>query len=484
MIMKRTVVCILLTLLALPVIGQEAKITRSCRPGLENIDLSKHIKRRASALTGSNRAPENNPYKGDRHQLVVLAEFADQAFKGDSAQTMSQWGRIFNTRYLSEDSFYGSVHDYFYDQSYGQLDLSFDLIYVKVDSLKKYRSTATSDENTKYLVQDVVAIIDSQVKDWGVYDWDDDGMVDQLVIIYAGKGQNDGGSDMTIWPHQWWLSERQNFGPISVTTGTKTYQVDSYCVVQELSKHDDYGSFGTLCHEYSHCFGLPDFYGDVNYLGSWDLMDYGNFNGNGFRPCGYSAFERAFMGWLTPIELKDAQTVVGLPALSTQPLAYLVRNEGKADEYYLIENRQKVGWDEYIPGSGIVVFHVDYDETVFHFGQPNTAKRQHYLIIPANNKPSVSTNNCSGWGYPFEGNNSLTNTSTPAAELFNLNKDSTLLMNKPITEMAMVRGTAQFKFQNTFTGIKPVKAGQAKDDGWYRIDDRLYIHQGKVIWVR
>ena len=493
--MKRISLLVLTFMIVFPAIGQEINRTRNCRPLLSEIDLSKHAARRASALTGTYRATGNNPYIGDRHQLVVLAEFKDQTFKGDSAQTMSQWGRILNTRYLSEDSFYGSVHDYFYDQSYGQFDLSFDLYYAVVDSMAKYRSTITSDENSKYLVRDVLNVIGGKVSDWAPYDWDGDGYVDQLLIIYAGKGQSDGGGSNTIWPHQWWLSEYNSGSAITVSSGGKDYLIDSHCCVQELDGRGTYGSFGTLCHEFSHCLGLPDFYeGSTKYVGSWDLMDNGLYNGNGFRPCGYSAFERAFMGWLTPVELNSSQTVMGLPSLITQPVAYIIRNEGKADEYYMVENRQKAGWDEKLPGSGIVVFHVDYDETVFKYGQPNTSNGQHYLIIPANNKPTVSGTNQSGWAYPNNGNNSLTNTSTPAAELFNLNKDSTLLMNKPMTEMAVIKGMAQFKFQNTFTGIAPVEAAPSNDGGWFTIDGRqlleapsgkgLYIHEGRVILIR
>ena len=484
-------------LTVLPVIGQEISRPRSCRPLIPGQEMTMQAPRRASAHREKNRAPETNPYIGERRQIVVMVEFADKAFKGDSAQTMEQWNKILNTRYLSEGSFYGSVHDYFYDQSYGQFDLSFDLHYGVMDSLVKYHSTATSDLNAVYLVQDVVEYLRDRVDDWAPYDWDGDGKVNQLLIIFAGKGQSDGGGGMTIWPHQWWLSEfpqNLDINPIPVTSGGKSYLIDSYCCVQELNGKNTYGSFGTICHEFSHCLGLPDFYGDESYIAEWDLMDSGNYNGNGFRPCGYSAFERAYMGWLTPVELDEDQTVMGLSALSTQPIAYLIRNEGKADEYYLIENRQQAGWDEMLPGKGILVSHVDYDEQVFKYGQPNNSIRKHYMIFPANNKPEITTDNVKGWAYPYEGNNSLTNTSAPAAELFNLNSDSTFYMNKPITEMAVIRGMAQFKFQNTFTGVKTVKADWAKDGRWFTIDGRtlpgkpaecgLYIHEGRVVLVR
>lgn len=479
---------LLLTLMTmLPVIGQEIIRTRNCRPGLEKIDLSKHTQRRASAPRKTYGDTVVNPYTGDRRQIVVLAEFADKGFKGDSLQTMQQWDKILNTENLSDTLLYGSLHDYFYDQSYGKLNLGFDLFYVGVDSMKKYRSTSVDDENSKYLVRDVVSIIANKVNDWGVYDWDNDGEVDQLLIIYAGKGQNAGGGNLSIWPHQWWMSEHDDCAPIPVSTGLKTYLVDSYCAVAELSYNSDYGTFGTLCHEYSHCFGLPDFYyGSTQYVGEWDLMDYGNFNGEGFHPCGYSAYERAYMGWLTPVELDNDTVITGMKALSDEPISYLIRNEGWADEYYFVENRQMKGWDESLPDSGIVVFHVDYDADIFLLGNVNNDKKQRYVIIPANDTTITQYRYMKDWAYPYNGNNSLTNTSKPAAELNNPNIDGSLLMSKPITDMSVTEGIASFSFRNDMqTGVPYILQQRIRrDDGWYRIDDRLYIHQGKVVLVR
>lgn len=487
---------ILLMLVMLPAIGQEVMLTRSCRPQLEQVDMSKHIQRRASAKKVTKGNVADNPLIGDRRQLVVFTEFADKGFKGDSLATLEQWDKILNTKNLNDTKLFGSLHDYFYDQSYGQLNLSFDLLFVVVDSMKKYHSTSVDDENSKYLVQDVVSIIDNRVNEWGVYDWDNDGKVDQLLIIYAGKGQNAGGGSMSIWPHQWWMSEHENCEPIAVTTGLTTYLVDAYCTVAELSGNDDYGSFGTLCHEYSHCFGLPDFYyGSTPYLKSWDLMDYGNINGDGFHPCGYSAYERAFMGWFTPVELDNDTVISGMKALSDEPISYLIRNDGHPDEYYLLENRQKRGWDETLPDSGIVIFHVDYDEEIFLNGNVNTSKKQRYMIIPANDITLTSNKYLKNWAYPYADNDSLTNTSSPAAQLNNLNTDGTLLMSKPITKMTVENGLASFVFVNQLKNVTYVPESRyIGNDGWFTIDGRqlkgkpsvhgLYIHDGKVVLVR
>ena len=501
--MRRIYLFIVAVVIVLTVDAQEIDRTRNCRPGLADIDLSEHNFRHAPAILGQDATKAErwsqgeSPYIGDRRQLVVMAAFKDQAFKGDEFQTMELWNKIFNARNYTEEPFNGSVHDYFYDQSYGQFRLTFDLYYVVVDDKIKYRSTNTEDENSKYLVQDIMEIIRNKVDDWAIYDWDDDGYVDQLLIIYSGKGQNAGGGSNTIWPHQWWLSQHKDCEPVIVDSGGKSYLVDSYCCVQELYSNDSYGIFGTICHEFSHCLGLPDFYnGSTEYLASWDLMDYGNYNGKGFRPCGYSAFERSFMGWMNPVELNTDTTVTGIPELSDQPKAYLIRNDGKPEEYYIVENRQQTGWDADLPGRGIIVAHVDYDEYVFLKGVPNTSKRQRYSIFPANNTQTASDKNVKGWAYPYNSNNELTNTSEPAATLNNANVDGTLLMSKPIIGMTVSDGLASFSFRNLYTGISHISKDNkdVESNIWFTIDGRritgrpltpgLYIHEGKLSLIR
>ena len=245
---------------------------------------------------------------------------------------------------------------------------------------------------------------------------------------------------------------------LSVTgTDGKTLLVDSYCAVQELKSDDTYGAFGTLCHEFSHCFGFPDFYyGSTKYVGAWDIMDSSYYNNNGFCPSDYSAHERWLMGWLTPTELKGTTTVDNMPNLSEQGVTYLIRSEGNSNEYYMVENRRQKGWDAGLPGSGILIYHIDYDPALWVSitDAPNKSSRQHYVIIPANNKPEYTQSNAANWAYPYNGNTSLTNTSSPAATLFNANADGTMFMNKPLTDLAVdASGLASFSFTGGPTAV-------------------------------
>ena len=306
--------------------------------------------------------------------------------------------------------------------------------------------------------------------DWSLYDWNGDGFVNQLLIIYAGQGMNDYDSSQysyLVWPHQWWMSEHLKdrqpdvyCDPIPITYNDKEYKIDCYCALAELTRKNDYGSFGTICHEYTHCFGFPDFYygqTGMKYVHGWDLMDSGNYNGGGYQPPGYSAHERWFMGWLTPIELKVNTTVNNMPSLDSADRAYLIRNSGFDDEYYIIENRQQTSWDTSLPGNGIVIFHIDFDPNLWVSvkNYVNSYDNQHYVLIHANNTSSP----IEGWPYPYLQNDSLTNTSTPAAELNNANTDGTKLMNKSLYDMKVENGLASFRFAvSPTTGIEVRKA--------------------------
>ena len=425
-------------------------------------------------------------YHGNRRQLVVLVDFPDRKFMDDEATTLTKWDKIFNAVDYHEGSYVGSVHDYFYAQSYGKFNLTFDLLYVNLpDSVKSYRSTATHDENSQYMVDDIVDTLQTLDIDWSQYDWDDNGYVNQVIIIYAGEGMNAGGGTNSIWPHQWWLSahlknpDKESEGyrdSRTITHGDKQFIIDCYCCVQEIINTSGIKTpFGTICHEYTHCFGFPDFYnGSTQYVGAWDLLDYGNYSHQGYCPPSYSAHERWLMGWCTPTELKSATEISGMPALCDEPQAYLIRNDGYADEFYIVENRQQQGWDSYLPGSGIVVFHVDFTDLVWAglADYANSAKLKRYTIFPANNQPSVYKSE--GWPYPYAPNDSLvndslTNMSVPAATLNHANIDGKKLMSKSLFDMKVENGLASFRFVvDSPTGITAVE-GKDEPQVLYRI---------------
>lgn len=408
-------------------------------------------------------------YVDDKRQLVVLVSFSDLTFKYEEAAVL--WDRIFNEKGFHDEPFRGSVYDYFYDQSYGLFRLAFDLHPITIDKEHAvYRSTSDDDENAAQLMLDLVEVLKTEVDDWTPYDWDDDGEIEQIVVLFAGKGQNNGGGSNAIWAHQ---ADLKYYGnePAEVTSDGKTFIINRYGMFPELSGSNDYGTFGTICHEYGHCLGLPDFYygSSTSVVGTWDIMDYGNYNADGFCPPGYSAHERMVLGWLTPTELTEAATISNIAPLSEEPQAYLIRNDGDANEFYMIENRQQQGWDASLPGSGILIFHINYDEEVWHTGVPNDASLKRYTLFHANNSSARS-----GWAYPYEDNDSLTNLSRPAATLLHENADGTKLMSKPVTKMAVdANGLASFVFMGgNLSGIATTLTDKEEIIGIYDLQGR------------
>ena len=436
-----------------------------CRRGayIENPTLTRR------AIGPQTRQAGGDFYKGDKRQLVVLVQFIDRKFKYDQATTIEEWNKLFNQKNYHEGDFVGSIHDYFHDQSYGQFNIQFDLQFIDLDQLtEKYKSTDDDDENSQYLVKDVIDTLQTRDIDWGLYDWNNDGFVNQLMIIYAGKGMNDGGGSNSIWPHQWWYSLHYKdhtpelCKPLAVPGKDKDYYVDCYCALQEIALDKVYGSFGTICHEYAHCFGFPDFYyGTTKVVGNWDLMDYGNNNGSGFCPPGFSAHERWLMGWLDPVELTGPTTVTDMKALCDEPQAYLIRNDSYENEYYIVENRQNKGWDKELPGSGIMVFHVDFDEGLWTGKvdmNVNSKNKKRYTIFFANNKSNAYYSK--DWGYPYLYNDILNDRSTPASTLNNKNND-TNYMGKPLSNMSITDSIASFSF------MEPIGKTSLVDGIWY-----------------
>lgn len=370
-------------------------------------------------------------YTGEKRQLVVLTSFSDLDFREE--EPLPIWDSIFNMPNFTEEPYYGSVHDFFHDQSYGKFDLHFDLHAIKVNNkYATYGSTKNDDANAALLILALADSLKNKVTDWAPYDWDEDGYIDQILVIYAGMGQNDGGDRNTIWPNQASLTIYEH-KPVTVSSNGKDFIIDKYGCIPEYGR-TTYATFGTICHEFGHCLGLPDIYYDnLSILENWDIMDHGNYSKNGYCPPCYSAFERKQLGWLDIQELTDPTSVTQMPALSDEPVAYLIRNDNYPNEYYILENRQKKGWDQSLPGNGLLIFHIDYDEELWHLGIPNDYRDNHYTIIPANNLSYTTFSY--GWAYPYGSKDSLTNNSAPAATLRHAAKDGTMLMSKPITNI-------------------------------------------------
>ena len=330
---------------------------------------------------------------GKKKAIMILVNFKDKSFQ--SSHDNALFNRIANEEGFSEGNFKGSLADYFKAQSRGKFELDFDVV-GPVTVTKKYSYYGENDDAgyDKYageMVCEAVELAKNEVQDWAPYDWDNDGYVDQVYLVYAGKGAADGGADDTIWPHAYDLysahHDGDGTGPVEVGTNLK---VNSYACGPELDgQSGDINGIGVMCHEYSHCLGYPDFY-DIDYsggqgMGEWDLMDGGSYNDDGYQPAGYTSYERWFAGWEEPIELKaDDVEVRGMKSLQNGGEFYIIRNDNNPDEFYLLENRQQDGWDASTPYAGLLILHCDYDAGVWEQNKPNDdPNHQRFTAVPA-----------------------------------------------------------------------------------------------------
>lgn len=429
--------------------------------------LSKMLARRKGGKTftrGEGQLMEDtDTIVTNKKSLVILVGFSDVDFSSNNAWT--EWNDILNKVGYNKHGAPGSVHDYFLDQSNGQFNLTFDVVGpIKMPKTHYYygdngKLRDDIDINMAECVAEACKTVDDLV-DFRDYDWNNDGEVEQVFILYAGCGENAAGvvNDSLIWPHAYTLEEYPDYKNGITLDGVtiNTYACSCELDGNENDKQKVLAGLGVFCHEFSHCLGLPDLYDTRGYgldmLEDWDILSSGNYNMGGWCPPNYSAYEREFCGWQSPIVLNTSTAVVNMKALSNGGESYKIINDCIDDtrtEYYLIENRQKTGWDKSLPGHGVLITHIYYRKLYWDNNTVNTSSTYPGVsFIPANNVMKYSAD--VAWPYinPNTGavSDSLTDTSKPAAKVFTLNTSGTKLMGKPITKIKVVNGIASFDF--------------------------------------
>lgn len=408
------------------------------------------------------KAQASNVFQGTKKGLIILVQFTDSKFK--SGHDLALYRRIANEVNYSDNNFRGSIKDYFKAQSHGQFELDFDVagICQLQHPYAYYGKNNSQKEDVKpgEMVAEACLWAHEHGINFSKYDWNGDGEVDQVFVLYAGHGEASYKDANTIWPHMYYLSASDYGKPLSLDGVT----VDTYACSSELNGDGNLDGIGTFCHEFSHCMGFPDLY-DTSSDGGWfgmgdfDLMCSGSYNGDSKCPAGYSAYEKAECGWLTLKDMTNIEqqtSIVGVQPMSADGDAYIIKNKGHEDEYYILENRQKTGWDSYLPASGLMITHVDYDADIWDWNMPNTSGK--YEDANGNTKTNDhqrltifrAGNSSSDYGdssdlYPYRSNNTLTKTSSPASTLYNTNSDGSKYMHVAITDIAIAAdGTASF----------------------------------------
>ena len=414
------------------------------------------------------KAQASNAFQGTKKGLIILVQFTDSKFK--SGHDLALYERIANDENYSGNNFRGSIKDYFKAQSHGQFELDFDVagICQLQHPYAYYGKNNSQKEDVKpgEMVAEACLWAHEHGINFSKYDWNGDGEVDQVFVLYAGHGEASYKDANTIWPHMYYLSASDYGKPLSLDGVT----VDTYACSSELNGDGNLDGIGTFCHEFSHCMGFPDLY-DTSYagwfgMGDFDLMCSGSYNGDGICPAGYSAYEKAQCGWLTLKDMTNIEqetSIVGVQPMSADGDAYIIKNKGHEDEYYILENRQKTGWDSYLPASGLMITHVDYDADIWDWNMPNTSGKyedangntktndHQRLTIFRAGKSTDEYGDASDL-YPYGSNNSLTKTSSPAATLHNTNSDGSNYMHIDINNIAVKSGKASFTLSNRNAG--------------------------------
>jgi immune inhibitor A len=352
------------------------------------------------------------PVVGSRKALVLLVDFPDKK------ATQSQ--QHYNDMLFSKGSYAtGSLRDFYWEASYHTLDITGTVSGQGGVTVGWYRapqpySYYTNNDfgwggypqNSQKLTEDIVDLATPHVN-FADYDNDGDGIVDALFIIHAGTGGETTGNPQDIWSHAWGIVPKSVHG----------VKVSGYSIEPED------GRVGVFCHELGHVFGLPDLY-DYDKgssasagNGSWDLMAGGSWNKGGDRPAHPVGWCKIKLGWVNPtVVFNQALNATIKPCESNPQIYKLPIKTNTSKEYFLLENRQRIGFDDNLPGDGLLITHVDENQT-------NNNDQTHYLvgIEQADGKMDLNKNanrGDSGDPYPYGNNNVFDVNSNPNSKAY------------------------------------------------------------------
>lgn len=434
---------------------------------------------KAKGMLSSDGTPVTRADNGtvQKHGIVVLAQYSDVKFtykKDDFVRMLTQKG-------YSDNGATGSAIDYFNAQFGDGWNFSFTVSdIVTLPNTRKYygkNDASGSDAKAAEMVRDACNLADASV-DFSEYDDDGDGTVDNVFVFYAGEDEAQGGNEDCIWSHAWEL--RYGAGISLVLDGV---YINRYACTSELYGKDRMAGIGTFCHEYSHTFGLPDFY-DTDYesssgtsaglWGSTSLMDSGNYNNDGNTPPFYNAIEREYLGIGDPETLAEGTYTLEPVSENGRYLRYDTGTEG---EYFLFECRSGEGWDAYInrgtsSASGLLIYHIDKNKGRSYWSDSYNAmlspydRWENYNEVNANPEHQCAdlieadgrsdrhglsfTSNMSGLFFP-SGNKAFTKASYPA---FTDWKGSAASLS--ITEIEMQGKNVTFRVSSSSTATLPL----------------------------
>ena len=341
--------------------------------------------------------------------LIVLVQFNDKEFsRPDYKDIITDMVNMKD--YAGYDGYKmpGSVRDYFSDNSDGKFQPKFDVVGPYTVDFSQYDCKLDGGKCDEVLLA-AMDLVDVDVN-YKNYDGDGDGMVDLVFFVVAGNAANFVGNDENLWwPHrsQIWNEKEYDKGgdPYVRKDGVLLWD---YASSTELAGYTDQpksiyiDGIGTICHEFSHVLGLPDFY-DSNYEEDglsvtpdvWSVMDQGCYLNDGYTPAGYSLYERYSVGFTDEPKKITAEGSYTLDPLHLSQTGFRIDSSEK-NEFFLLENRQngRFKWDAYLPGHGMLVHRVDLSNK--NVWQNNTVnanpERNYYELVRAGGPEKANTN--------------------------------------------------------------------------------------------
>ncbi len=420
---------------------------------LSRINMSRRSMR--SATAPSNTTPQRAyPITGTPKSLVILVNFSDLSFITPNPQTA--FTNLLNQHGYAANGGTGSAKDYFNDNSMGVFNPQFDVVgpFTLPNPMSFYGKNDAQGQDTdpQQMVIDACTLAAANGVDFSQYDTDKNGMVDNVFVYYAGYNEAESGKTLpnTIWPHRWSLPTK--------TTKFNNVIVYDYACTSELRSNlgSNMCGIGTFCHEFGHVLGLPDYYvtsgTDHQTLSYWNIMDSGPYLNSGRTPPAYSGFDRFFLNWLIPTEISNADNY-SLDNLTTSNKAYIITKDGNHNlngenptptEFFTLENRQKTGWDSFLPGHGMLITHIFYNSSTWDANAPNNDSNAMGVdIVEADGLASDA--NLSG--DPFPGTNKITN--------LNLLLRGGSSIGKPLSAIQENAGMISFKLKGGIMTIVP-----------------------------
>ena len=333
----------------------QIRVGTTNNPNEINSNITKGIKPEPHQLIDESPVPNLQLSRSDTFYIpLILVEFPDAS----AIYAPSEFDSIMNQEGYTHLNYEntGSFRDFYQEISHGEFLPKADVSsWFTAPSNHDYYGYNNGYQRVRQLVRDMVDSLEADGFDWSRYDNDDDGYVDALNLVHQGPGAEEG-DQTNIWSHKWSL------GNLAVTYDGVT--IDSYNMNPEI-QNGNIVAIGVLAHEFGHALGLPDLY-DTDYSstgsGKLALMASGSWGTSGntpWYPAAMIGWAKNELGWVDIVEIEDDQTNVSIEQSFSSNLVYRVNHSQVDEEYWLIENRQKIGSDTLITTPGLTIWHIN-----------------------------------------------------------------------------------------------------------------------------